>query len=247
MNLYEYVRSRPTVAADSAGLRWEPLPPSQYIPAPPLDYKDPVFWRINRWVTDGPVVGWNTRFRALYTPDDCAIVFKVKIQLNAQDSAAENTVALNSLAWRSSFEGRMSNRWELVPADTTNCCECKDGISIRFGVEWGWWGDEGEADVFSTAGRSNRTEWYTGSPGFTNYPFATLNHELMHWFGVKDEYLDPQFYPNKTAATLPANHATSIMGVGLGSVYRRHIEQIALDMADVDDKLPCPDYEVHRQ
>ena len=81
--------------------------------------------------------------------------------------------------------------------------------------------------------RSNAGFWAVNDP-------AVILHEVMHLFGVNDEYLDRKIYPNKTIASLPKDHKTSIMGPHTRSISKvgikpRHIEQI-FSLADIFGK-----------
>jgi len=72
-------------------------------------------------------------------------------------------------------------------------------------------------------------------------------HEVGHIFGLKDEYLDPINYPQKTPETLPPNANISLMGMNVGAVLTRHIEDIVLNRAKANSKkspLPCKPYKV---
>lgn len=57
---------------------------------------------------------------------------------------------------------------------------------------------------------------------------TVIIHEVLHLFGVIDEYLDKVNYPNKTEKDLPQNHNSSIMGNtdGEANIYPSHLEQI---------------------
>lgn len=57
---------------------------------------------------------------------------------------------------------------------------------------------------------------------------TVIIHEVLHLFGVIDEYLDKVNYPNKTEKDLPQNHSSSIMSNtdGDANIYPSHLEQI---------------------
>ena len=72
---------------------------------------------------------------------------------------------------------------------------------------------------------------WTGRPDMKHWGDLnpdTMLHEIMHMFGVKDEYLDGVAYPDKSQADLPSDAASGIMGNGGSAkpILDRHINEI---------------------
>lgn len=83
----------------------------------------------------------------------------------------------------------------------------------------------------SKKSRSDSANWLNPNPD-------VMLHEAMHLFGIKDEYLDPKIYPEKTINDLPEDANTSIMGPKLRDIKPRHVERM-LELAKLKDLETC--------
>ena len=79
--------------------------------------------------------------------------------------------------------------------------------------------------------RSDAANWINPNP-------SVYLHEILHLFGIKDEYIDPVVYPEKTKEDLPKDADTSIMGSIYGHIKPRHIERM-LELSKLKEIETC--------
>lgn len=183
--------------------------------------------------TDGPVVGWNYQFDTQFDKSNCILRFQVSIKLKGL-----NKLRKLHRNWINNFQKHvqknLSGKTLVVdnPLDPKCCCQ---KVDLKFDVQLtnGTFKkpDQKVRLKIDPRLRSNMLNWYESDPG-------VWLHETMQMFGVKDEYLDPQFYPNKTANDLPSNYSNGIMNNHTKPVLDRHIDDI-VDRANVKDLQGC--------
>lgn len=199
----------------------------------------------NGW---GGNVGWGWSFDATYHGEtDCRLTFRPKLQLNFSSdfTDAEKSAFMTGVA---AAVSAAFNKWKIVPNAPANCEDCKTGVDVnvraKLVADWTWT-DDYEVSIDKEGTRSNMTNWHTGDDRFTAAKsFIGVVHEMGHMLGLDDEYLDATYYPNRTAADLPADAAQSVMAgtSGAQQVLKRHMQTIAFNRANVDGHLPCATY-----
>ena len=198
----------------------------------PINYSDYLGnRRVNGFFMDGTEVGIKYEFDVLFYKKNlnCFLAFVTTVDITYGNLGnREKLEAL--LKETSTVMNKKMNKLsvELKDKNNTKCC-CKN---VSFGI-YAFVNDENireQLDLNSkahpvtynpTGERSDAKNWLIDKA-------TVIIHEVLHLFGVIDEYLDKIYYPNKTEKDLPKNHNTSIMGnaYGKANIYPSHLEQI---------------------
>ena len=214
-------------------------------------------WPVSGRIADGSIIQWNYQYSASLSGDTkdrakCKLTYTATIQLIIHGDTNLGQIVFMTLgSWRNAISEAMNN-WKLVSTD--NACRCCSEIDIEFRVKFVGINNRGEnvqinnkdytVNIFPTADRSNMENWYFGDPSLSNNPYSTVVHEIGHIWGLKDEYLDGTFYPEKTVEDLPPNYDNSIMNDESKSFLPRYINEILYQIDNVQQHLPCASYEL---
>jgi RHS repeat-associated protein len=209
-NLYRFVRNSPTDLIDQEGLQDNNIRPQVWYP--------------HGKVSDGPIVNWIYGFKAEVTKDK-ELKFSLFVNLHPTTESAEAKLTPELFAqWEGAIKKQFNN-WRLV---NPHC----DSLDIVFDVHFEK--DEPrphsmtqEVTVVYDHIRGSMLKWMILDPRFSRPPYRGVVHEIGHMFGLKDEYVDQDLYPNKGPNDLPADAADSIMNnTERGSILQRHISII---------------------
>ncbi len=196
--------------------------------------------RVNGFFMDGPKVGIKYEFDVLFNKENlhCFLSLVTTVDITygklgtrkgLEALLKEATTKLQEKLNKLSVDFKLENN--------PKCC-CKD---ISIGI-YTFVNDENirkQLDLKAnphpinynpTGKRSNAANWEKNNA-------TVIIHEVLHLFGVIDEYLDEIYYPNKTEEDLPDTHDSSIMGntQGEANIYPSHLEQI-LKLSEVNKK-----------
>jgi RHS repeat-associated protein len=177
---------------------------------------------------------WTYSFGAHFDKESCDLQLSVNIQVNGFDAANGDHQKLTDR-----FFKLLKKKWgtrKLTPdnPDDPDCC-C-DEITVGFfvwinGAGTNGWKPDHEVNYNNDGTRSNMGNWNTDDPG-------TWLHETLHVLGLKDEYLDPANYPEKTEDSLPPDSNKSIMRNKDKEILDRHVDEI-VDRANLDELKGC--------
>ena len=184
-------------------------------------------------------------FDAEFYKESCHMEFIVNIELDGFDPSNENHNKLwNELDKKIKDElGRLNVTVE-NPDDSKCCCKSVNIIVavIRAGSPAAGLLKDKKAHAkvkFEPTGtflptlesRSLSNHWVNPNPN-------VMFHEILHLFGMKDEYLESINYPEKTENDLPEDADTSIMGTIFGHIKPRHLERM-LELSKLNKIETC--------
>jgi hypothetical protein len=149
-------------------------------------------------------------------------------------------------AWESDFGSRFGS-WTIAPS-ASDVALGDQNLTVSFKAEITVLtpgGNDSSADpqpshvdVTNSTGRSAYWEWKVGGTNASDV--STWSHEMGHWMGLVDEYMDPVVYPWHLSE--PADSATALMCWGT-DVKKRYIQDI-VDHADLSGHLLGGEYTV---
>lgn len=223
MNLYRFMVNSPSCWNDLLGLK-----------------------RITGYQSDGSIItNMKHDFDAEFYKESCHIEFIVNIELDGFDPSNEKHIELwNKLDKKIKDELGKLNVAVENPEDPKCCCKSVNIVVavIRAGSPAAGLLKDKKAHAkvkFEPTGtflptpesRSLSNHWVNPNPD-------VIAHEVLHLFGIKDEYLDKKVYPEKTEKDIPEDADTSIMGAKLGNIKPRHIEKM-LELAKLKKLETC--------
>lgn len=223
MNLYRFMVNSPSCWNDLLGLK-----------------------RITGYQSDGSIItNMKHDFDAEFYKESCHIEFIVNIELDGFDPSNEKHIELwNKLDKKMKDELGKLNVAVENPDDPKCCCKSVNIIVavIRAGSPAAGLLRDKKAHAkvkFEPTGtflptpesRSLSNHWVNPNPD-------VMAHEVLHLFGIKDEYLDKKVYPEKTEQDIPEDADTSIMGAKFGNIKPRHIEKM-LELAKLKKLETC--------
>ncbi|MEW6157379.1 MAG: RHS repeat-associated core domain-containing protein [Verrucomicrobiota bacterium] len=210
----------------------------------PINAIDPhgldVQWKASGILSDSV---WWWYFGVHFQEEVCKLTLQLDFDLNG--TGKEQAKRLGP-SWSEQIQNHWYGGWKLISRGPSNNCKCALGIDIDFEFTFG--SGEGETRSLTVKkghGKSNAETWllddeHANTKRFTAPPYSGVAHEIGHHLGLEDEYPDPR-YPKRD---IP-DWEVSIMGcTECGKVLERHVWQIAITNAKVDDHLPSPPYAV---
>lgn len=223
MNLYRFMVNSPSCWNDLLGLK-----------------------RITGYQSDESIItNMKHDFDAEFYKESCHIEFIVNIELDGFDPSNEKHIELwNKLDKKMKDELGKLNVVVENPDDPKCCCKSVNIIVavIRAGSPAAGLLRDKKAHAkvkFEPTGtflptpesRSLSNHWVNPNPD-------VMAHEVLHLFGIKDEYLDKKVYPEKTEQDIPEDADTFIMGAKFGNIKPRHIEKM-LELAKLKKLETC--------
>jgi len=199
---------------------------------------------VSGWQTDRGFT-WEYKFDAEFFRETCVLQLQVNIELVGFDFDDKF-----HMRWWMDFDRRITKDFKgkrLIPTNPNdpNCC-CEEialgfrvvltnntalprhhevalkivRANLRNGV-----------DRTKNPRQTRMTEWHDSHPGI-------WLHEVIHMFGVKDEYVDPGLYPGTVEKDLPSDSSEGIMRDYTKPVLNRHIDDI-VSRAALDELKGC--------
>jgi hypothetical protein len=234
--------SRPTLTIFTPGIpQWPSRDPIEevggvnlygFVGNDGVNWWDYLGWKTVRGEQKDGMFTWDYAFDAEFDKKYCFLQLTVMIELDGID--LENK---KHMKWINDFAKLVIKNLKgkkLIPdnPDDPNCC-CEE-IAVGFIVQF----TNGtnlkphhKAKLDNTGTRSNMSNWHESDPG-------VWLHEVLHMFGVKDEYPDPVNYPNRTEKDLPPNSKDGIMRNTDKPILNRHIDEI-VDRAALKELKGC--------
>ena len=224
LNHYAYIKNASENAFDALGLR-----------RVAGSYKD-----------DKAIIRYDYDVAIVQDKGNCFLRFTVLIDFEYKGSGSQDSVDALLKNVESLLQRNLSNiNIEIKSTSNTRCC-CKT-LSVMFVVarKNSEWLNQGAPFIKPTSKaakviynpsdgtRSDAKNWKNNNP-------STALHEILHLYGLADEYYDEHIYPSKTEDKLPSDHKTSAMGINANSmkddfIKPRHIEDI-INRSNVKNK-----------
>jgi hypothetical protein len=169
--------------------------------------------------------GWKSEYDVSFTPDDCHI--KVKIKLNPQAGVSADDLKTVKSQSTTAIQKYWDKQFILADLGT------QKKYWIRVTPEFVDAGESLTVSVHAGEGRDDLSNWYVKSDD------TTRAHEFGHQLGLKDEYIDDTTINRKDKNAPGVHQDNSLMGnyydegIGSATVKVRHGESFGRDIAAV--------------